>query len=374
LSAAARDVDAPADGEPASGEATMRAITVLPGKAGSAELTEVGEPPSDDGPVLVEALALGVCGTDREIVGGSYGAAPPGHDRLVLGHESLGRVLEAPPGGDLAAGDLVAGIVRRPDPVPCASCAAGEWDMCRNGRYTERGIKELDGYASERYRLAPEFTVRLDPALGHLGVLVEPASVLAKAWEHVERIGHRAHWEPRRALVTGAGPIGLLAALLAVQRDLEVHVLDVATEGPKPRLVADLGASYHTGPPGEACSDADVIIECTGVGSLVFDVMRCNAPGGIVCLTGISSGGHRVALDAGMLNRTIVLENDLVFGSVNANRRHYEAAAQALAQADAGWLERLITRRVPLDRWREALTRDEHDIKVVVELGAPSSS
>jgi glucose 1-dehydrogenase len=351
----------------------MRAITVLPGKDGSAELTEVGEPPSSDGPVLVEALALGVCGTDREIVGGRYGAAPPGRERLVLGHESLGRVLDAPAGAGLERGDLVVGIVRRPDPVPCANCAVGEWDMCRNGRYTERGIKALDGYGSQRYRLEPRYVVKLDPGLGHLGVLVEPASVLAKALEHVDRIGRRAHWEPRRALVTGAGPIGLLAALLAVQRGLETHVLDVVTEGPKPQLVADLGASYHTGPPAEACADADVVIECTGVGSLVFDVIRCNAPGGIVCLTGISSGGREVALDAADVNRRLVLENDVVFGSVNANRRHYEHAAAALARADRArrdWLERLVTRRVPLERWAEALERRPDDVKVTIDFTA----
>jgi glucose 1-dehydrogenase len=348
----------------------MRAITVLPGKRGTAELSEVGEPPASDGPVLVEALALGVCGTDREIIEGGYGAAPPGHDRLVLGHESLGRVLEAPAGAGLEHGDLVVGIVRRPDPVPCANCAAGEWDMCRNGRYTERGIKELDGYGAQRWRLEPEYAVRIDPGLGHLGVLLEPASVLAKAWEHVERIGRRAHWEPRRALVTGAGPIGLLAALLGVQRGLEVHVLDRVTEGPKPRLVAELGASYHSGAPAEACADADVVVECTGVGSLVFDVIRCNAPGGIVCLTGISSGGREVALDAADVNRHLVLENDVVFGSVNANRRHYEQAAAALARADRDWLQRLVSRRVPLDRWAEALERRPDDVKVTIDFTA----
>jgi glucose 1-dehydrogenase len=348
-------------------EAKMRAITVVPGKAGSAELADVDEPPASDGPVLVEAVSLGICGTDREIVDGEYGTAPPGHDRLVLGHESLGRVVEAPDGGELAPGDLVAGIVRRPDPVPCPSCAAGEWDMCRNGRYTEHGIKQLDGYGSERYRLSPEFTVKLDPALGGLGVLLEPTSVVAKAWDQVERIGQRAHWEPRRALVTGAGPIGLLAALLSVQRGLETFVLDRITDGPKPQLVADLGANYHSGPPAEACNNADVIIECTGVGSLVFDVIGCNAPGGIVCLAGLSSPGRKIGIDAAGVNRQLVLENDVVFGSVNANRRHYEAAAAALARADRGWLERLITRRVPLERWDEALERQPDDVKVTVE-------
>jgi threonine dehydrogenase-like Zn-dependent dehydrogenase len=348
----------------------MRALTVIPGKPGSAELSEVPEPPQEDGPVLVATVAIGVCGTDGEIVAGRYGWAPPGRDRLVIGHESLGRVAEAPDGSGIAVGDLVAGIVRRPDPVPCLNCAVGEWDMCRNGRYTERGIKERDGYCSERYRIDPAFAVRVDPALGMLGVLLEPASVVAKAWEHVERIGSRARWSPHRVLVTGAGPIGLLAALLGVQRGHEVHVLDIVTRGPKPDIVRGLGATYHNGSVEEACRQSDVAIECTGVGRLVFDVMEHMEPNGIVCLTGVSSGGRELAVDAGALNRSMVLENNVVFGSVNAGRRHYEQAAAALVKADRGWLEGLMTRRVPLDRWRDALERQPDDVKTVIVFGS----
>lgn len=347
----------------------MKALTVIPGRAGSARLDDVDEPPQSDGPVLVETLAIGVCGTDAEIVSGAYGWAPPGRDRLVLGHESLGRVMEAPPGGPVAAGDLVVGIVRRPDPVPCANCAVGEWDFCRNGRYTERGIKEHDGYCSERYRIQPEYVVKVDSALGMLGVLLEPASVVAKAWEQVEKIGGRAHFTPERALVTGAGPIGLLAAMMGVQRGIEVHVIDQVSSGLKPDLVAALGATYHTGAIADACDAPDVVIECTGVGSLVFDAMEHIGPGGVVCLTGVSSGGRSLGVDAGTLNRSMVLENEAVVGSVNANRRHYEAGAQALAKADRGWLERLVSRRVPLDRWAEALDRKPDDVKVVMEVG-----
>jgi threonine dehydrogenase-like Zn-dependent dehydrogenase len=229
--------------------------------------------------------------------------------------------------------------------------------MCRNGRYTECGIKERDGFCRERFRIEPAFAVRIDPSLGSLGVLLEPASILAKAWDHVERIGRRARWEPRRVLVTGAGPIGLLAALMGVQRGLEVHVLDRVTDGPKPDLVRRLGAAYHTGSVAEAGAGADVVIECTGVGQLVFEAMRHNAPDGIVCLTGISSGGRELSVDAAALNKAMVLENDVVFGSVNANRRHYEQGAQALANADRGWLERLITRWVPLADVSDALVR-----------------
>jgi glucose 1-dehydrogenase len=344
----------------------VRALTVTPLTAGSARLEEVAEP--QGGGVLVETLLVGVCGTDLEIAAGEYGWAPPGEDRLILGHESLGRVLEAPEGSGLAAGDLVVGIVRRPDPEPCPNCAVGEWDMCRNGRYTERGIKELHGYCSERYRIEPEFVVKIDPALEQVGVLLEPATVVAKAWEHTERIGRRATWEPGKVLVTGAGPIGLLAALLGVQRGLDVHVLDRVTEGPKPDLVHTLGATYHVGSVEEACKDADVVIEATGVGQLVFDVMQHTAPGGIVCLTGVSSSGRSIPVDAGLLNREMVLENDVVFGSVNANRRHYEQGAEALAKADRDWLERLITRRIPLDRWEEGLQREPDDVKAVIEV------
>jgi glucose 1-dehydrogenase len=348
----------------------MRAITIVPGVKDSADLEEFPEPDPSEGAILVDGVALGICGTDAEIVHGDYGEAPPGAERLILGHESLGRVAEAPGGSGFAPGDLVVGIVRRPDPEPCASCAAGEWDFCRNGGYTERGIKALHGFGSERWRIEPEFAVKLDPALGLLGVLMEPTTIVAKAWEQIDRIAQRATIAPRRVLVTGAGPIGLLAALLGAQRGLDVHVLDRATDGPKPELVRDLGGQYFTAGVRDLDPPADVIIEATGASAVVVDAMSCTAPNGIVCLTGISSGGHTIELDAGILNRNIVLENDVVFGSVNANRRHYEAAAAALAAADRAWLERLITRRVPLDSWRDALTRQDHDIKVVVELGA----
>ncbi len=346
----------------------MRALTVIPGKADSAELVNLPDPPAEPGKLWVQGVALGVCGTDLEIVRGAYGWAPPSRERLILGHESLGRVIEAPEKSGFEPGDLVVGIVRRPDPVPCANCAVGEWDMCRNGLYTEHGIKQLDGFGAEQYHLDPAFAIKLDPKLNGTGVLLEPASILAKAWEHIEAIGRRAHWEPRSAVVIGAGPIGLLAALMSVQRGLETHVMDRVTEGPKPGLVRDLGATYFTGPMKDVCQEADVVIECTGVGQLVLDAMQCSAPGGIVCLTGVSSGGRQLSIDAGMLNRTMVLENEAVFGSVNANRRHYEAAAASLAKANRSWLERLVTRHVPLERWADALTRTPYDVKPVIDL------
>jgi glucose 1-dehydrogenase len=345
----------------------VRAVTVEPGRAGSLRLEEVAEPGPADGTLLARTLAVGICGTDRELISGGYGEAPPGSARLILGHESLASVVEAPPDSGFTAGDLIVGIVRHPDPVPCSSCAAGEWDMCRNGLYTERGIKQAHGFAAERFRAAPGFAVRVDPRLGRCAVLLEPASVVAKAWEHVEHIGKRAHWQPRRALITGAGAVGLMAALFAAQRGLEVHVLDRAQAGPKPELVRALGGTYHAGALGDLGFAPDVIIECTGAAPLIVEALTLTMRGGIVCLTGLSSGRHRVTLDIDCLNRSLVLENDVVLGSVNANRRHYELAAAALAKADRSWLERVITRRVPAARWREAYEKVPGDIKTILE-------
>ena len=350
----------------------MRALTVIPSQPGSLAVVEVDDPVPGEGELLVEGVALGVCGTDREIAAGEYGWAPPGSERLILGHESLGRVRTAPAGSEFAPGDLVVGVVRRPDPVPCPSCARGEFDMCRNGQYIEHGIKELHGYGSELWTVESDYVVKLDPDLEQVGMLLEPTTVVAKAWDHVEKVGARAWYGPRRALVTGAGPIGLLAALLGVQRGLEVHVLDRAKEGRKPDLVRDLGATYHNTdlPTAVEHASPDVIIEATGVGQLVFDAMYHLAPAGILCLTGVSPMGRKLDVDAGTINRDIVLENNVVVGSVNANLNHYRMGAEALAKADRGWLERLITRRLPLDQAPEAFATPatSGDIKVVLDL------
>jgi len=348
----------------------MRAITVEPRKADSVRLEQVPEPDPRDGSVLVEAIAVGVCGTDVEIVEGKYGWAPPGRERLVLGHESLGRVVDPGPASGLAAGDLVVGIVRRPDPVPCPSCAVGEWDMCRNGLYTERGIKERDGFMSERWRVEPEYAIKVDADLGLLGVLLEPTTVVAKAWEQVQAVGRRAYWEPRTALVTGAGPIGLLAAMLAASRGLDVHVLDRVDTGPKPDLVRALGATYHAGSVAGLDFEPDVIVECTGVGQVIVEAIHKVGSGGVVCLTGVGSGGRTVGLPAADVASEIVLQNNVVVGSVNANKRHWYRAAQELRRADRAWLERLISRRERPEELGRALERAPGDIKVVVQFGA----
>jgi len=349
----------------------VKAVTLEPKKPGTARLEDVPDPDLRDGSVLVEAVAVGVCGTDVEIVEGKYGWAPPGKTRLVLGHESLGRVVDPGPTGGLKKGDFVVGIVRRPDPVPCPNCAVGEWDMCRNGQYTERGIKQIDGFLSERWRIEPEYAMKVDPSLGLLGVLLEPTTVVAKAWEQVAAIGQRAFWEPRTVLVTGAGPIGLLAALLGKQRGLDVHVLDRVESGAKPELVRDLGATYHTGAVPDVGFAPDVIVECTGVGQVIADAIQAVGAGGIVCLTGVGSGGRTYGLATADVATDMVLGNNVVVGSVNANKRHWYKAGEALVRADRGWLGRLVSRRERPEAFASALKRGSDDIKVVVQFAEP---
>ena len=344
----------------------MKAITVEPKKPGSVRLEDIPEPDIREGSVLVEAIAAAVCGTDIEIAEGKYGWAPPGKTRLVLGHESLGRVIDPGPRSLLKKGDLVSGLVRRPDPVPCPNCAVGESDMCRNGQYTERGIKEIDGFMSERWRIEPEYAIKVDPSMGILGVLLEPTTVIIKALEQVLAVGQRAFWEPKTVLVTGAGPIGLLAAGVTSLGGYEVHVLDRVETGVKPELVRALGATYHTGSVLDIGFEPDVIVECTGVGSVIADSIQKIGAGGVVCLTGVGAGGV-TSRAVGDVAAAAVLKNNVIVGSVNANKRHWYKANDRLARMDRKWLRRLITRYEKPENFKEALERKPDDIKVVIQ-------
>ncbi len=215
-------------------------------------------------------------------------AMNPSDASWIQGHAALSK-----------KGDLVVGIVRRPCAIPCPNCAVGEWDMCSSGQYTERGIKEIHGFMSDQWRSEPDYLIKVDPSLGILGVLLEPMTVITKALEQVYLAGQRAYWEPRTVLVTGAGPIGLLAALRLSVRDLDVHVLDRAETGPKADLVRDLGATYHSGRVVDLDFEPDIIVECTGVGAVIADSLQQIGAGGIICLTGIGAGGLGRALHRG---------------------------------------------------------------------------
>jgi threonine dehydrogenase-like Zn-dependent dehydrogenase len=201
-------------------------------------------------------------------------------------------------------------------------------------------------------------------------VLLEPTTVVTKAWEQVVAIGQRALWEPHTVLVTGAGPIGLLAALLGVQHGLEVHVLDRIDSGPKPELVRALGATYHTGSVAAVGFQPDVVVECTGVGQIIADAIQNVAAGGIVCLTGVGTGGVVSGSATADVAAAAVLKNNAIVGSVNANKRHWYKATKALARADRKWLARLVSRRVAPVDFAGALQRQPDDIKVVIQFSA----
>lgn len=354
----------------------MHAVTIRPGTPNSDRLEQWPEPQPEVGEVLVQVVAVGVDGTDDKLVAGAYGEPPTGEDRLIIGHESLGRVLT--PAGGLEAGQLVAAIVRRPDPVPCLNCAAGEWDMCLNGRYTERGIKGRHGFLAERYVEDPRYLVPVSDTLGPLGVLVEPTSIAEKALDQLRRAQHRLVWNPQRALVTGAGPLGLLAAALLRLDGLDVLVYSRGSGGIKQELVERLGATYLRAEDhqlGHGLSDRygriDIAVEATGYAPLSFELLDTVCENGAVALLGVSGADQRTQIPAGHLITEMVLQNKIMLGAVNANHRHFTAAVArltALRNRWPGWLESFITRSVPLDAYADALDRGPHDVKVIVDI------
>ena len=357
----------------------MKAVVVTPEKPGGGRLEEVPDPQPRDGEVLVQVHQVGLDGTDAEILEGQYGEAPPGDDYLIIGHESLGRVAKVTAGTEeLSVGDWVVAIVRRPDPVPCRNCAAGEWDMCLNGQYTERGIKGRHGFLSEYYTEAPTYLVKVPEEVANVAVLLEPLSVVEKAVEQIGRIQSRLVWQPKRALVLGAGPIGLLAGMLLGLEGLEVYFYDAAKPGLKRNLAEATGASYiwtkghklghelaaEIGP-------VDIVLEATGFSPLAFDAMDMVAPNGIVCLTGVSGGARKLEVSADHLNLEIVLSNKVVFGTVNANRRHFDSGVRDLQKIEARWpglLSRMITRRLQLKDFDDALEQSPEHVKSIVEM------
>jgi len=236
--------------------------------------------------------------------------------------------------------------------------------MCKNGKYTEHGIKGRAGFARERFRLPQERLVKIDQSLGLLGTLLEPSSIVAKAWEEIDRFMARSKVDPEHVLILGAGTVGLLSALFARQRKYRVTVLDRAADGPKPELVRALGAQYTTSSLGELDFNPDIIVECTGAVPLIREMMDILAPNGTACLLGVSAPKAEVPFDLGALNRQMVLQNQLLFGSVNANRRHYEQGAVALAHADQTWLSGVLNRRVEISSYKEAYARSDTDVKV----------
>ena len=335
------------------------------------------EPRPEVGQALLQTVEVGICGTDREILEGGHGAAPAGSPWLIPGHECLAYVLQAPAGCGLRVGQLVAPTVRRPCGQPrCYPCAQDHADMCITLQYTERGIQGAHGYQCERFAEWPRYLVPLPDGFATFGVLMEPTSVVTKAIEEAARVQRaRLAWEPHRALVTGAGPVGLLAAMLLRLRHLDVTVYDRdQADHPRAQAVRALGAAYVCSADADLAHVAgfdgvDWIVECTGARDLVFGGLRALAPAGVLCLLGVSGAGASLEVPADAINLGLVLRNGLVFGSVNASREAFAQAGQSLAVAEAtwpGWLARLVTRRVPPGQVREALSGGPEQIKTAI--------
>lgn len=336
----------------------MRAAVVLPGHPGSLRVVERPTPLLSPGRVLVRVLELGIDGTDRDIDRGEYGEAPLGRSELVVAHESLGVVAEIAAGvSQFEPGDMVVATVRRPCAEHCLNCAAGEFDHCMTGNYLERGIKGLDGYASDFYVEAPEYLVRVPDRLRSVAVLLEPFSIAQKAIREAFHVQTRMVWQPRQVLVIGAGSLGLLVALALRLRGLAVMVGDRVPSGHvKARRVEELDARYvdlkarPLSSLREETGAFDLIVEATGDSQTVFDGLQNLANNGILVTLGLSTTRGSLTIPADLLNMERVLENLTVLGCVNAHRKDFERGAADMLLAEdryPGWLSRLVTRRLP---------------------------
>jgi threonine dehydrogenase-like Zn-dependent dehydrogenase len=329
----------------------MQALVVEPGVAHSARVQDVPEPDGDG--VLVRVLEVGVCGTDREISEGVFGVAPTGRDVLVIGHEMLGVVDRD--GHGFAKGDLVSATVRR-SCKHCLACDEGAPDSCMTGDYVERGITRLDGFAREVVVEDAAQLVAMPRELGRLGVLAEPTSICTRGVRHALTIGARQPWTPKRALVVGAGAVGLLSTMLLRLEGLAVWTASLEKSN---EIVDALGAHYVQVVDGALAERApfDVVIEAAGDAQTMADALGLLGRGGVACLLGIDGRDHKVAIDGRTIGVDTVLENRVLFGSVNANRQDWETGVQALAEANRRYrdaLEALVALRVPLDRFADA--------------------
>ncbi len=364
----------------------MKAIAVHPGKPNSVHLASLPIPSLENDPggrgVLVQVLRVGVDGTDKEINDAEYGAAPPGQDFLVLGHESFGRVVEVGPHvTELEAGDYVVATVRRPG--SSIYDRIGTYDMTTDDVYYERGINLLHGFLTEYYVEDPEYVVKVPRTLKQAGVLLEPTSVAAKGITQAYEIQRRLRvWRPRRAAVLGAGTIGLLATLLLRLRGLEVTTFALE---PKPSLRAELveaiGGRYESTKEVSLLEGSrkhgpfDLIFEATGFSPLVFEAMEALGKNGVLVLSSVTGGDRTVPVPADRINLGFVLGNKVAVGTVNANREYFEIGARDLATAEGshpGWLARLLTHPVRgLERYQDlfdTLTSAEGVIKAFCEV------
>lgn len=364
----------------------MKAISVFPGKPNSVHLADMNKPSVDEVPngcgVLVKVLRVGVDGTDKEINAAEYGAAPRGFDFLVIGHEGFGRVeVVGPNVTEVKPGDYVVATVRRPG--RSIYDLIGTNDMTTDDIYLERGINLRHGFLTEYYVDDAEFIVKVPQGLKHVGVLLEPFTVVEKGIHQAYEIQRRLKvWRPRRAAVMGAGTIGLLATLVLRLRGIEVTTF---ARNPKPNLNAELiealGARYVITQEVPVIGGAkkfgpfDLIFEATGNSGVVFDSMQALGKNGVLVLSSVTGGDRMVQVPADRINLDFVLGNKVMVGTVNANREYFEIGVRDMSQAEAeypGWLGRLLTDPVPgLENYAELfkkLTNPDASIKVFCEV------
>ena len=371
----------------------MKAVAVFP-KSRTVELIDAPEPRiASPTQVKLRMLDVGICGTDREIARFEYGTPPDGSDHLVIGHESLGEVIEV--GAEvrtLAPGDLVIPMVRRPCPHErCTACRAGRQDFCFTGDFTERGIKERNGFMTELVVDDVRWMNAVPRGLRDVAVLVEPLTIAEKGlmqmWEIQQRLpwgatieagkamGHR-----HRAVVLGAGPVGILGAMALVLQGFDTVVYSRGeTPSPKADLVQSIGARYvaaeQTTPAelAELVGGIDVVYEATGASRVAFEVLQTIGPNAVFIFTGVPGRKAPIELDTDLLMRNLVLKNQVVFGTVNAGKDAFEAAIHDVGAFQERWpkaVEAVITGRFPIDGYRELLVGEATGIKNVLRIAA----
>jgi threonine dehydrogenase-like Zn-dependent dehydrogenase len=355
----------------------MKAVAVTPQKSNTLRIVDQDVPAPNPNEILLDIQKVGVCGTDRDIIAGFYGEAPEGSDYLVIGHESLSRV--AGVGNkvkEFRKGDLVVPTVRRNCPENCLNCRSGESDMCLTGHYKEHGIKGLHGFAREFAVSDSGFVVKLPESLSEVGVLLEPLTIVEKSLTQAYEIQHsRMKWNPKNALVLGAGPVGLLATALLRLKGLDVHTVATRTkESLKARLVEQTGASYVNAretPLNALENRFDLVLEITGNPSVALEAQRLLGVNGIVSFLGVYKQ-KQLTEDAGKIFTSLVLGNGVYFGSVNANKTYFVEGTKDLQRIMRQWqgfLGKIITRRGSIENLDQAYSaEDEEEIKTVIDL------
>jgi threonine dehydrogenase-like Zn-dependent dehydrogenase len=329
--------------------------------------------------VKLRILEVGVCGTDREICEFKFGEPPPGSEHLVLGHEALGEVIEVGSAVQgLKAGSLVVPIVRLPcaDPA-CDACRAGRQDFCRTDTFPEHGIRRSHGFMAERIVEREKYLVPVTSELREVAVLVEPLTIMDKALREVDAIQQRMPWRPgigKRALVLGAGPVGLLGAMAFQLRGCETTIVARSpADTPNARLALSVGARYLSSRevPFRDMGPFDVIYEAAGAPQAAFDALAALGPNGVCILTGVPGAGDWVKIDGGWTMRNLVLQNQLILGTVNAGRESFTGAIALLGEMNRRWprsLQGLITGRHPMEDFAGLLLEKPKGIKSILVL------